>query len=52
VDKFIIVADIDLIEDVTEDKFSQISKELTTRVMEEIQNVAYCSFYITPKFAY
>ena len=52
VEKFIIVADIDLIEDVTEDKFSQISKELTTRVMEEIQYVAYCNFYITPKFAY
>ncbi len=52
VEKFIIVADIDLIEDITEDKFSQISKELTTRVMEEIQNVAYCNFYITPKFAY
>jgi cation diffusion facilitator family transporter len=51
-EKIIVVADIDLIEDVTEDKFSQISKELAKRVTEEVQSVAYCSFYITPKFAY
>ncbi len=51
-EKIIIVADIDLVEETTEDKFSQISKELAAHVMKEIQNVAYCSFYITPKFAY
>jgi cation diffusion facilitator family transporter len=51
-EKIIVVADIDLIEETTEGQFSQISKELAARVIEEVQNVAYCSFYITPKFAY
>ncbi len=52
VERIIIVADIDLIEEMTEDRFSQISKDLEVNVKKEIQNVIYCSFYITPKFAY
>ncbi len=50
--RIIIVADIDLREDVTDDKFSQISKDLGLQVKKEIQNVLYCNFYITPKFSY
>ncbi|MFQ5964024.1 MAG: cation diffusion facilitator family transporter [Candidatus Scalinduaceae bacterium] len=50
--RIIIVADIDLIEEVTEDKFRQTSKDLEARVKEGIKNVLYCSFYVTPKFAY
>jgi len=37
---------------VAEDQFDQISEDLEARVMERIPNVAYCSFYVTPKFAY
>jgi hypothetical protein len=50
--RIIIVADIDSREDVTDDKFSQISKDLGLQVKKEIQNVLYCNFYITPKFSY
>lgn len=48
----IIVTDIDVKEEVAEGEFSQISEDLEARVMEEIPNIAYCSFYVTPKFAY
>ncbi len=51
-ERIIIVADIDVGEDVAEDQFNQISKDLETRLKEEIANIAYCAFYITPKFAY
>ena len=50
--KIIIVADIDLAEDVNDDESGRISKNLETYVKKEIQNVLYCSFYITPKFSY
>lgn len=50
--RIIIVADIDLDEDVPEDKFKLISKELEKQVKKEINHVIYCNFYITPKFAY
>jgi cation diffusion facilitator family transporter len=48
----IIVADIDAKEDVPESEFGRIAKELNAAVMKTIPNLAYCSFYITPKFAY
>jgi len=48
----IIVADIDVKEEVPESDFGRISKELNTKVTQEIPNLAYCNFYITPKFAY
>ena len=51
-ERMIIVADIDVKEEVAESEFGQISEDLEARVMEEIPNLAYCSFYITPKFAY
>lgn len=51
-DRIIVVADIDVKEEVAESEFSQISEDLEARVMDEITNLAYCSFYITPKFAY
>jgi cation diffusion facilitator family transporter len=50
--RIIIVADIDVSEDVPESGFKQISNALESRVSKEILNVAYCVFYITPKFAY
>jgi hypothetical protein len=34
------------------DESGRISKNLETHVKKEIQNVLYCSFYITPKFSY
>ncbi len=51
-DKMIIVADIDVKEEVSENDFTQISKDLESQAMKDISNIAYCSFYITPKFAY
>ena len=51
-EKIIIVADIDLKEEVPENEFGQISKKLEKSVLDDMKNVAYCSFYITPKFAY
>jgi len=48
----IIVADIDVKEEIPESDFGRIAKELNTKVVQEIPNLAYCSFYITPKFAY
>jgi cation diffusion facilitator family transporter len=51
-EKIIVVADIDAREDVSEEQFGQIAKHLEARLMEEITNIAYCAFYITPRFAY
>ena len=51
-EKRIIVADINMKEEVAEGQFSQISEDLEARIMEEITNIAYCSFYVTPRFAY
>jgi divalent metal cation (Fe/Co/Zn/Cd) transporter len=48
----IIIADIDVREDVHEEQYQTIQKDLEKRVMETIPNIAYCGFYITPKFAY
>jgi divalent metal cation (Fe/Co/Zn/Cd) transporter len=51
-ERIIIAADIDAAEEIPEREFDRIAEELETRVMERIPNVAYCSFYVTPKFAY
>ena len=48
----VIVADVDVKEDVGEEDYDQISKDLNVRVKEDIENIAYCFFYITPKFSY
>ena len=51
-ERIIIVADIDLKEEIAEDSFSQISETLEIQVKKEIDHVLYCNFYITPKFSY
>lgn len=51
-EKNIIVADIDVKEDVVEDDYTQISNDLNTRVKKDMHDIVYCFFYITPKFAY
>ena len=50
--RIIIVADIDLKEEIAEENFGQISKDLGIQVKKEIPHVLYCNFYITPKFSY
>ena len=50
--KIIIAADIDVSEDVPESEFNQVSEALESSVIKKIPNVAYCVFYVTPKFAY
>jgi divalent metal cation (Fe/Co/Zn/Cd) transporter len=51
-ERIIIAADINAAEEIPEREFDRIVNELETRVMERIPNVAYCTFYVTPKFAY
>ncbi|MHC4268059.1 MAG: cation diffusion facilitator family transporter [Planctomycetota bacterium] len=51
-ERIIIVADIDLAENVEEDKFLQILEDLDIQVKKEIKKVLYGHFYITPKFSY
>ena len=50
--RIIIVADIDLDEEIPESQFEEISNDLESRALKAIPNLAYCSFYVTPKFAY
>jgi cation diffusion facilitator family transporter len=51
-EKIIIVADIDVKEDVPESDFKKLKKDLASKVSERIPNISYCVFYVTPKFAY
>ena len=51
-ERIIIAADIDTKEEVPESEFNSLADLLEEKVMAEIPNVAYCAFYITPKFAY
>jgi len=48
----IIIADIDTAEKVAESEFDAISKKLNITCVKKIPGIAYCSFYITPKYAY
>ncbi len=50
--RIIIVADLNAADAVPEADFERLSKELEQRVCRAIPNVAYCSFYVTPKYAY
>jgi len=50
--KIIIVADIDVAKDIPEAKFGEIASGLETRLKSVIPNLSYCTFYVTPKFAY
>lgn len=51
-ERIIIAADIDVGEEVPETEFESVASDLEARVKRVITNVAYCSLYITPKFAY
>lgn len=51
-DKILVIADIDVQENVPESEFAALSKELESKVIQAIPNVEYCSFYVTPKYAY
>lgn len=51
-ERIIILADIDVAEDVPEKEFETIASELESQVNRAIPNIAYCGFYVTPKFAY
>ena len=48
----LIVADIDAEYHVPESEFDDIAKALEMRAIKMISNLSYCSFYVTPKFAY
>lgn len=50
--KKLIVADIDAAENILESEFERLAKKLNDTVVKKIRNIAYCSFYITPKFSY
>jgi cation diffusion facilitator family transporter len=50
--QIIIAADIDVSEEIDEDEFHQIADALEERVRKVVSNVDYCTFYVTPKFAY
>lgn len=50
--KIIIVADIDAAEEVPEAQFGEIASSLETLLKSMIANLSYCTFYVTPKFAY
>jgi cation diffusion facilitator family transporter len=52
VGKRIIVADLDVQEDVPESDYNQINNEVSSRIHKELPDIAYCFFYITPKYAY
>jgi hypothetical protein len=51
-EKIVLVADIDVSEDIPESEFEKIAKDLEAGCKEEIPNIEYCQFYITPKYAY
>ena len=50
--KIIIVADLDLNPEIPDSTYTTIAADLDAKVKKAIPNVAYCSFYVTPKFAY
>ena len=51
-ERIVIVADIDVAEEVLEAEFEAIASDLESRVKATIPNIAYSQFYITPKFSY
>lgn len=48
----IIVADLDVREDIPNSEFKEIIGTLEAEALKFIPDLAYCSFYVTPKFAY
>lgn len=51
-EKIVLVADIDVREEVPASEFEKTAKDLEAKCKEEIPNIEYCQFYITPKYAY
>jgi hypothetical protein len=51
-ERIIIAADIDVDEEVPEAEFETITKDLESQVNATIPNIAYSTFYVTPKFSY
>ena len=51
-ERIIIVADIDVTEEVPEREYEVIASDLESRVKATIPNIAYSKFYVTPKFSY
>jgi cation diffusion facilitator family transporter len=51
-EKMVIVADIDVAEEVPEAEFESIAGDLESQVKATIPNIAYSQFYVTPKFSY
>ncbi len=51
-ERIVIVADIDVAEEVPEAEFEAIASDLESQVKASIPNIAYSQFYITPKFSY
>ncbi len=50
--RIIIIADLNAAEIIPEEEFERLAAELEQRVIRSIPDVAYCSFYVTPKYAY
>ena len=48
----VIIADIDTAENVPQSEFESLAEKLNLKCVEKIPGIAYCSFYITPKYAY
>jgi len=51
-EKIIIAADIKAAEEIPEVEFEEVANKLNTQAKTIFPNLAYCSFYMTPKFAY
>jgi hypothetical protein len=50
--RIIIIADLNVAEIIPEEEFERLAAELEQRVIRSLPDVAYCSFYVTPKYAY
>jgi cation diffusion facilitator family transporter len=51
-ERIILLADIDVAEEVPEGEFEAVASDLESRVKATIPNIAYSQFYVTPKFSY
>jgi divalent metal cation (Fe/Co/Zn/Cd) transporter len=51
-ERIIILADINVAEEVPEAEFEAIAANLESQVKATIPNIAYSQFYVTPKFSY
>jgi len=50
--RHILVADIDMDPDIPESKYKSVLNKIKIDVNKRIKKIAYCSLYITPKYAY